>query len=243
MVASLSGKKMEPTPDGDAPADSAAHIAYDQLKALVVNFDFMPGERLNELELCKRIGVSRTPLREALNRLSAEGFLRAVAGKGFYCRDLDPVEILNLYELRKVIEVAAISIAAMKASHEEVQKLQTIQDEIDSVAGSSMTRLLELDEEFHTSIVRISGNLEFLRVLRNVNDRLRFVRGFDAHYANHDIKAREHTDLIRFLVEHDAENCVRVLERHIELRQDQVLATIKEGLTKIYMSSMEANRR
>ena len=67
-------------------SDSIVDRVYEQLKAMAVSYEFKPGERLNEGELAKRLGVSRTPLREALNRLNTEGFLRFTPGKGFFCR-------------------------------------------------------------------------------------------------------------------------------------------------------------
>ena len=85
-------------------SDSIVDRVYEQLKAMAVSYEFKPGERLNEGELAKRLGVSRTPLREALNRLNTEGFLRFTPGKGFFCRELDAHEIFDLYELRKSIE-------------------------------------------------------------------------------------------------------------------------------------------
>ncbi|WP_369721563.1 GntR family transcriptional regulator [Bradyrhizobium sp. LLZ17] len=95
----------------ELPSDSIVDRVYEQLKAMAVSYEFKPGERLNEGELAKRLGVSRTPLREALNRLNTEGFLRFTPGKGFFCRELDAHEIFDLYELRKSIEVASIRLA------------------------------------------------------------------------------------------------------------------------------------
>src|SRR5713226_2915995 len=69
-------------------SDSVVDRVYEQLKAMAVSYELKPGERLNEGELAKRLGVSRTPLREALNRLNTEGFLRFTPGKGFFCREL-----------------------------------------------------------------------------------------------------------------------------------------------------------
>src|ERR1700743_403542 len=90
----------------DISSDSIVDRVYEQLKAMAISYEFKPGERLNEGELAKRLGVSRTPLREALNRLNTEGFLRFTPGKGFFCRELDAHEIFALYALRQSIEVA-----------------------------------------------------------------------------------------------------------------------------------------
>jgi DNA-binding GntR family transcriptional regulator len=95
-------------------SDSIVDRVYEQLKAMAVSYQFKPGERLNEGELAKRLGVSRTPLREALNRLNTEGFLRFTPGRGFFCRELDAHEIFDLYELRKSIEIASICVSVLE---------------------------------------------------------------------------------------------------------------------------------
>ena len=104
-------------------SDSVVDRVYEQLKAMSIGFEFKPGERLNEGELAKRLGVSRTPLREALNRLNTEGFLRFAPGRGFFCRELDAHEIFDLYELRKSIEVASVRLAIKRAKDEDIDAL------------------------------------------------------------------------------------------------------------------------
>src|ERR1700752_1900901 len=93
-------------------SDSIVDRVYEHLKAMAVSYEFKPGERLTEGELARHLGLSRTPLREALNRLNTEGFLRFTPGKGFFCRELDAHEIFDLYELRKSIEVASVRLRA-----------------------------------------------------------------------------------------------------------------------------------
>src|ERR1700745_3877723 len=104
-------------------SDSIVDRVYEQLKAMAGSYELKPGERLNEGELAKRLGVSRTPLREALNRLNTEGFLRFAPGRGFCCRQLDAHEIFDLYELRKSIEVASIRLALKRAKDEDIDAL------------------------------------------------------------------------------------------------------------------------
>src|SRR6478752_2113033 len=145
-------------------SDSIVDRVYEQLKAMAVSYEFKPGERLNEGELAKRLGVSRTPLREALNRLNTEGFLRFTPGKGFFCRELDAHEIFDLYET------------------------------------------------FHERLMGMSNNAEMLRVLRNVNARIRFVRWIDMDRINRSNTQAEHRAVVEGLKARDEEACVSVLE-------------------------------
>src|SRR5258708_13430458 len=104
--------------------ESPVERVYEQLKALAVSFEMPPGDRVNEIEIAQRLGVSRTPLREALNRLTADGFLTMTPGKGFLRRPLDPTEIFDLYELRVRLETSAVELAVARASDSDIDAIR-----------------------------------------------------------------------------------------------------------------------
>jgi len=92
---------------------------------MAVSFDLKPDERINESELAERLGASRTPLREALNRLVAEGLLVYRSRKGFFCRPLQPKLIFDLYEARLAVEKEAVRLACERATADDVAALRT----------------------------------------------------------------------------------------------------------------------
>jgi DNA-binding GntR family transcriptional regulator len=228
----------------DNGSDSVVDRVYEQLKAMSVSFELKPGERLNEGELAKRLGVSRTPLREALNRLNTEGFLRFTPGKGFFCRELDAHEIFDLYELRKSIEVASVRFAVKRAKDEDIDALLAFLDATGPDPGDrSSIDLVELDETFHERLMAMSDNAEMLRVLRNVNARIRFVRWIDMDRINRTNTQAEHRAVLHALKARDEGTCVYVLERHIDRRLDTITSAIKEGYAQIYMPSAKSAER
>ena len=228
----------------DNGSDSVVDRVYEQLKAMSVSFELKPGERLNEGELAKRLGVSRTPLREALNRLNTEGFLRFAPGKGFFCRELDAHEIFDLYELRKSIEVASVRLAVKRAKDEDIDALLAFLDATGPDPGErSSIELVELDETFHERLMAMSDNAEMLRVLRNVNARIRFVRWIDMDRINRANTQAEHRAVLHALKARDEGTCVYVLERHIDRRLDTITSAIKEGYAQIYMPSAKSAAR
>jgi len=228
----------------DNGSDSVVDRVYEQLKAMSVSFELKPGERLNEGELAKRLGVSRTPLREALNRLNTEGFLRFTPGKGFFCRELDAHEIFDLYELRKSIEVASVRLAVKRAKDEDIDALFAFLDATGPDPGDrSSVELVELDETFHERLMAMSANAEMLRVLRNVNARIRFVRWIDMDRINRANTQAEHRAVLHALKARDEGTCVYVLERHIDRRLDTITSAIKEGYAQIYMPSAKSAAR
>jgi DNA-binding GntR family transcriptional regulator len=217
-------------------ADSVVDRVYADLKAMAVAYAFRPGERINEGRIATRLGVSRTPLREALNRLKTEGFLSFVPGRGFFCRELDPHEIFQLYELRKAIEVAAVPLAVARARDDEIAALSRFLDETGPDGeGRTATELAELDETFHHRLMSLARNDEMLRVLDNVNARIRFVRWIDMGSDARPKTQGEHRAVVEALAARDGPAAIAVLERHIDRRLDQITAAIREGLAQIYL--------
>ncbi|EHK65451.1 GntR family transcriptional regulator [Achromobacter arsenitoxydans] len=225
-----------------AASDSIVEKVYLRIRDMAIDFEFKPGERLNEVALSKELGVSRTPLREALNRLSIEGLLRFLPGKGFFCRDLDVQEIFALYELRKSLEVSALRLAIQRATDNDIRDALSFLDSTGPEAGErSVAEMVALDEAFHERIMAMSGNAEMLRVLKNVNARIRFVRWIDMNRGDRPASQREHHRLLEALQARNEAEGVAILEQHIDRRMDQITSAIREGYAHIYMP--DASRR
>lgn len=221
-------------------SDSIANSVYEKIREMTITYHLKPGERLNEVELSRQLGVSRTPLREALNRLATEGFLKFSSGKGFYCRSLDPKEIFDLYELRKTIEVAGVRLAIQRATKEEVDALQHFLLKTGPEAtGRTTQELVQLDEIFHERLLAMSKNAEMLRVLRNVNARIRFVRWLDLNRRTRPMTQKEHRSILTGLSRRDEAYCIASLERHINRPLEHVTATIRHAYAEIYVGSAE----
>lgn len=220
-------------------SDSIVDRVYEQLKTMTVGFELKPAERINEGDVARRLGVSRTPLREALNRLKTEGFLRFEPGKGFFCRALDAHEIFDLYELRKSIEVAAVRFAVRRARDEDIDALLAFLDATGPDPGERTAReLVTLDETFHERLMGMSANKEMLRVLQNVNARIRFVRWIDIDRRVRTDTQAEHRAAILAVKARDEDEAARVLQKHIDRRLDQITSAIKESFAQIYMPSV-----
>ena len=216
-------------------ADTVARL-HEALHRMVISFEIPPDERINEVELARSLHVSRTPLREALNRLATEGLLTFEPNRGFRCRPLDTREILHLYEARKIIEVAAVRLACERASPEAVADLAAFWQQAVAGEGRPATELLRLDEEFHERLAALSGNGELGRALRSINARIHFVRWIDLE--REERRARtyvEHGELLDALAARDAERCAEILGAHIERRLDQIVDVIKDGVVRLYL--------
>src|ERR1700739_2419677 len=109
-------KKVSTEVSGKPSPESIVDRIHSELRNMAITFRLLPGERLNEATLAKELGVSRTPLREAQNRLMAEGVLTFSANQGFYRKPLDVKEIFDLYEFRQYMEMSAVRLAVERAT-------------------------------------------------------------------------------------------------------------------------------
>lgn len=233
-------RKMQQTETdaNEATSYATSHVdrIYDQLKAMAAGFEMRPGERVNESILAKKLNISRTPLREALNRLTIEGFLEVRPGKGFFRKMLNPQEIFDLFQLRVAVECAGVVMAVHKAKDEEIADLLRFLDETGGDQGHRpVIELVHLDERFHETLLQMCGNAEFMRVLRNVNSRIRFVRWIDMGRRGRPVTQEEHRAILKAVSDRDGARAAHLLEKHIERRMDEVTSAIREGFSKIYM--------
>lgn len=213
---------------------------YDQVKAMAVSFRLRPGDRLNEVALSKDLGVSRTPLREALNRLVAERLFDFRPGQGFFCRPLDAKSVFDLFELRQIIEVAAVRAASQKATDAE---LKSLHDELFAtgldITGLTVQEAVNRDEAFHLGIARLSGNAELLQTLNRINERIRYIRWISMSLDRVQRSKDEHKRVMQALRARDEDEAARILANHIAKRMDQVQDTVRHGISNIYMEGSE----
>ena len=213
---------------------------YASLKEMVVGFRIRPGERLNEVALARQLETSRTPLREALNRLISEQLIEFQPGRGFFCRDLTPSSVFELYELRTIIEVATVRLAIERADAADIAALHhTLYTDGLAYAGRSVRELTSQDETFHIGIAELAGSSELVRQLTLINDRIRYIRWIDmAERAAHT--RGEHKLIMTAIEARDADAAALLMRTHIERRMDQVVDSVKRGYAQLYVPGEDA---
>lgn len=217
--------------------------AYETLRNKAINFEFKPGQRINESALTRELGISRTPMREALNRLVAEGFLTLSPGQGFLCRNLQPDSISHLYELRCAIETEAVRKVIECADEQTISGLVEHLDKTEPTYQTcdDASLLAEMDEEFHLKIAEASGNRELVNVLKNANERIRLVRTVNLKQLREKSNSNEleglsaHRRIIKAIQARDTDSAVSTLRRHIERRGEQVIELVKLAYSEIYV--------
>lgn len=219
---------------------SASNVdrVYEQVKSMVANFLFKPDERVNETRLSRQLETSRTPLREALNRLAAEGLLTFRVGKGFYCHSFNTERISNLYEVRKALERQAVISACERASDAALAEFVRYAEQFeDAYSGDEIKDLVNTDEAFHMKLAELSENSVLASTLENINASIHFVRCIDMggrRHMTHGI----HVGIARAVARRDTVAAVALLEGHVDRRSDEIAAAVREGFAQLYFEDI-----
>lgn len=210
--------------------------AYAHLRDRLVAFRVKPGERLNESELAAALGMSRAPIREALNRLVADGLVRLEAGRGFFCRRLSATEITDLYALRYDLEAGALAATLKGAPQEALERFARHWREVLARSGAmALDDLVAADEAFHLELAGLAGNAPRLKFLGNVNDRIRFVRRLNLEPpARREGAFAEHGQLVDALLARDRAAALEGLRRHLDHSTEEVRLQVQTALARIY---------
>ncbi|OFX15917.1 MAG: hypothetical protein A2Z18_00065 [Armatimonadetes bacterium RBG_16_58_9] len=143
----------EQSPDGRYNGDRLADFAYKTVRKQILEGTLCPGEQLIETQLADRLGVSRTPVRNALTRLEREKLVTSIPNKGSFVASLSPVDVAEIYDVREVIEGLAARLLARRITRGESDLLRELAARADSPSAT-----LDDDAEFHSVLIRMSGN-------------------------------------------------------------------------------------
>ncbi len=209
---------------------------YENVKRMTSGFDLKPDEKLNEQAMARKLGASRTPLREALNRLVSEGFLKYENGRGFFCRSLGTGQILELYQAREAVECKLVELACLNASSDDLASVEQFlkQSEADYHENMSGGELVAIDEAFHMRIAALSGNHELMRILENLNARVRFVRTIDLE-ERRVVTPGNHAKILQMMINNQVREAVEQMRLHIVRSHEEASEGVRKAYLRIYV--------
>ncbi len=206
------------------PRANLADQVYSTLKAELHDFLWVAGDRFSETEIGQRLGVSRTPVREALFRLRNEGFLGVESKSGWFVKPIDFARLDMLYDLRVVLESAAVTKLAQRSDDSPaLDELKAAWLVPASERLDDPKRVGALDEAFHATLLAATGNEEMARVHQEVTDRIRIVRRLDFTRPDRvDATYQEHAKILRAVIQRKADPALLLIKSHIEQSKAEV---------------------
>jgi len=207
----------------EAPLRSLAETAYEKLKASIFDFELLPGDRFTENEIAERLGMSRTPVRDALYRLEREGYLAVHMRLGWSVRPYDFEQFENLYDLRLILEEAAVARLCEMPERPGLEVLKAAWLVPAEERLTEAKAVAELDEAFHSALVAAAGNREVARCHREVTERIRIIRRLDFTQSHRiDKTYDEHAQILRAVIRRRADEATRLLRSHITSSKAEV---------------------
>lgn len=149
-------------------------IVFETLREAIITGVLKPGERLMEVQLAEEMGVSRTPVREAIRKLELENFVVMVPRKGAYVADISTKDIVDVYEIRAALESLAAGLAAERITDEELEELQRIL--VQNAESQSLEDLIAVDTKFHDVLYRASRNERLVQIISNLREQIQRFR-------------------------------------------------------------------
>ena len=220
---------------------------YNQIKQLILCNEIMPGQKLHHQELSERLGVSRTPVREALTRLVQEGYVSFLPNRGFTCKEIRIQEAEELYDLREALEAFAVEKAIAKLTQASLDQLRKKMSSYGRDVQKRFTReRLVYDQDVHMQIIRLAGNETLTNTLSHVFERIVLkrrtnglydpARGLSAH--------EEHMRLLHAMQQRNVSAAVAIIREHIQAGKKNVMADLEQrqairGLRAVAVSNEE----
>jgi DNA-binding GntR family transcriptional regulator len=195
-------------------------FAYRRVRELILSGQLEPGAVINQATLAREIGISTTPLREALRRLKQQGLVELDAHRDARVTPLDAEEARDLLEVRRSLDPLAASLAAERRTRQDIGEMRASLEGLDALPSNPTVEQLVAHRRFHSAVYRASHNallVDTLDGLWDTADRYRR-HGLQVERSAEDraMKAREHTLLFEAIVEGDAETAAEVMRAHIQ---------------------------
>jgi len=214
----------QPKQPNDRP-DNMVERIYQQLKDDIFEFRLLPGDRFSENEVAERVEASRTPVRQALYRLEREGYVQVYFRSGWQVRAFDFNYFEELYDVRIVLESAAVA----RLGTQDVNGNPVIEALRQTWLVAEADRLQDaaevsaLDERFHCALLEAAGNTQMARMHFEITEKIRIIRRLDFTQAPRiDATYAEHGQILEAILQRRTVEAQQLLKRHIEMSKDEV---------------------
>lgn len=205
-------------------------VVFNTLRQAILKGELEPGERLMEIQLAERLGVSRTPIREAIRKLELEGLVLMIPRKGAEVANISETSLREVLEVRRSLEELAIELACQRITQEELSELEQTEAAFsEAIRKGDPMDIAESDERYHDVIYQATGNSRLVQILNNLREqmyryRLEYIKDADKR----QILIVEHEHILRALKNHNIGEAKSAVREHIDNQQLTVAKNIKE---------------
>lgn len=204
-------------------------IVFEVLRESILSGKFAANERLMETQLAEEMGVSRTPVREAIRKLELEGLVVMVPRRGAYVASMSVRDISETFEIRSALEGLAAKLAVERISPEELDAMElTVLRMSKYIDGKELDTLIDIDEEFHDTLVRASRNQRLAQMISTLREQIkRFRRASLSSEQRRKLILGEHRQILEAISERNGELAQQLVLEHISNSEDRLLEVLR----------------
>ena len=205
-------------------------VVFNTLRRAIITGEFAPGERLMEISLANRLGVSRTPVREAIRKLELEGLVIMIPRKGAQVAKITEKSLRDVIEIRCVLEEFAASLACERITEEGKEKLKEAHRQfVEAAQTNDIIDIVEKDEQFHDAIFQATCNDRLITIINNLREQFyRYRMEYVKDIEQHSVLVTEHEQLLHAIFNQDSETSKQIMRTHLKNQQEGVIQAIQE---------------
>ena len=205
-------------------------VVFNTLRRAILKGELEPGERLMEIALANKLGVSRTPIREAIRKLELEGLVVMIPRKGAEVARITEKDLRDVLEVRTSLEKLAIELACDRVTEDDINDLKlACKDFEESFIKDDLTTIAEKDVAFHDIIFRATKNARLIQILNNLREQMyRYRLEYLKDTQSHNRLVEEHQKIVDAIIDKNKEEAVRLIQEHIYIQELTVIKKIQE---------------
>ena len=203
-------------------------VVCESLREAIRKGILKPGERIMEIQLAEELGVSRTPVREAIRKLELEGYVVMMPRRGTYVANMSIRDINEIFEIRTALESLSNGLAAEHITDEELEHLQRLLVIIGGyIKEGNMEKIVETDIEFHDLLYRAARNSRLVGIISNLREQLTRFRTLSMSYPGRlETTLEEHREIVEAIAEGDVKRAKKAAEHHMEMSEKTLLKAV-----------------
>jgi len=228
-------KRLDPFPIRSLKRENLSNQVFEQIKEMIVRGTIPAGKRMIESEIAESMGISRTPVREAVHKLEAEGLLNPLPKGGYVVRGLDISDIEETFEIRSILESFASYLAAHRHSNKEIVPLEEKMEEFQRYLDKhDLKELARINTEFHELLYTLSRSPRLVKMIHNLRDEIYFLRKIILRSVDMArLSNKDHREIIKAIKKREAKKVERLVRDHILRGKEFVINEIKKGNTDV----------
>jgi len=206
-------------------------VVFEALREAIINGTLKPGERMMEIQLAEQLGVSRTPVREAIRKLELEGFVVMIPRKGAYVAGISLKDIADIFEVRAAMEALAAGLAAERITAEELEEMERLLLRIgECIEANRLEEVIEMDTLFHEGLYKASRNVKLEQIVHNLREQIQRFRSTSLAFPGRMKEAlEEHKKIVEAISERNVALAQQLAQEHIENAENSILEALRRN--------------